>query len=250
MYDKLPSTAKLPSTNKFPNIVPEAAVKVVLETSALTVAVPPTVNVVPAVAALFTFNAFSVAVPEPLIVVNCAAAPVKVPVTPTVLPKVAVPFTVSAATVALLLAPTVVNSAVLGAAFPIGVLCKPPSKSPGPAATNDPVKVILLALILLVTPRVPPTVAELLTVNALAVKLLEKLPVVAIIPALDFKLSTVVTPETLSVLEIIVALGIVTVPASLRTVNIPAALMVLPLSVMPPNVLEPRVTALPKITLE
>ena len=98
--------------------------------------------------------------------------------------------------------------------------------------------------------RVVPTTALVLTVNALAVKLLEKLPVVAIIPALDIKLSTVVAPETLSVLEIIVALGIVTVPASLRTVNIQEALIVLPLSVMPPNVLEPMVVALPKITLE
>ena len=67
------------------------------------------------------------------------------------------------------LEPTVVNNAVLGAAFPIGVLCRPPSKSPGPVALNEPVRVILLPLTLPVTPTVLPKVAVPLTVNALTV---------------------------------------------------------------------------------
>ena len=58
------------------------------------------------------------------------------------------------------------------------MLCRPPSKSPDPVAVNEPVKVTPLPLTLPDTPRVPPTVALLLIVNALTVVLPLELTVV------------------------------------------------------------------------
>ena len=100
------------------------------------------------------------------------------PVTPNVLPMVALLLTVNALTVLLPLTLSVVNIAVLGAALPIGVDCRPPSKSPGPLAVNEPVNVIPFPLILPVTPNVDPMVVELLTVKALTVALALPLTVV------------------------------------------------------------------------
>ena len=122
------------------------------------------------------------------------------PVTPSVPPIVVLLLTVSAFTVAFPLAPTVVNNAVLGAALPIGVACNPPIDCKLFCKTALPVKDKPDPLMLPVTPSVPPTVALLFTVKALAVKLLLNPPVVPCIAPLLVNALTVAVPNTLRVL--------------------------------------------------
>ena len=122
-------------------------------------------------------------------------------------------LTVNAFTVELPLTDSVVNIAVLGVALPIGVFCKPPV-SVNEVIDNVPVAVMLPAVMLPavmfpVTPNVPPTVAELLTVNAFTVEL----PVVFRVAPLK------VAPE----LPIVAALMVVPVrvPLNDRPVSVP-----------------------------
>ena len=125
------------------------------------------------------------------------------PVTPSVVPTVAAPFTVKADTVVFPLVTNVVNKAVLGAALPIGVLCKPPSKSPAPVARSEPDKVIPDPLILPVTPSVVPIVA--LPVNVALVPLMfPATPSVVPIVAAPFTVNaaTEVFPATAKVVPI------------------------------------------------
>ena len=106
-------------------------------------------RVVPTTALALTVNAFTVALPEPLTVVNCAVVPLTAP------------LLTNALTVAVPVAPTVVKLPVLAVTLPIGVACTPATACSVVPTTALPLTVNAATVALPTTDNVVPTVAAL-----------------------------------------------------------------------------------------